>query len=289
MAKGWRVTIFDSSAYHIIKPFYKRLCIQSLEAFSLEVSMKIIRLGGGERLKICARAIEEQSYGRALPCESLIILPIPTTRDGVTICGCGSPLRDLFSFVYRGVAVAGYGIPQAVKDHMSSLGAGVYDAAEDEDFLMENARITAHGALGRIMTETDRDISELSVGVIGYGRIGSNLSELLLFLGARVRIFSGSENKIIELAAQGADACGVDSGSFSDLDILVNTAPKKILSEKMESELLSSGIRIIELASGKNFSSDEVIVMSSIPDRMYPISSGRMYAKYIIRAIEAMG
>ena len=250
--------------------------------------MKIIRLGGGERMKICARAIEEWSRGKNLPCESLIILPIPTTRDGATICGCGSSLCDLFTLADRGVMVAGYGIPRSVKDHMSSLGAGVYDAAEDEDFLMENAKITAHGALGRIMTETDRDISELSVGVIGYGRIGSNLSELLLFLGARVRIFSGSEEKIIALATQGADACGVDSGDFSDLDILVNTAPKRILSEKKEAELLSSGIRIVELASGKNFSSDEVIVMASIPDKMYPISSGRMYAKYIIKAIKAM-
>ena len=250
--------------------------------------MKIIRLGGGERLKICARAIEDWRYGKNLSCESLIILPIPTTRDGATICGCGSSLCDLFSLAGPGVMIAGYGIPQAVKDRLLLLGANVYDAAEDEDFLMENARITAHGALGRIMTETDRDVGELSVGVIGYGRIGSNLSELLLFLGARVRIFSGSEDKIISLAMEGADACGVDSGNFSDLDILVNTAPKRILSEKKEAELLSSGVRIVDLASGKNFSSDEVSVMASIPDKMYPISSGRMYAKYIIQAIEAM-
>lgn len=247
--------------------------------------MKIIRLGGGKRLSVCARAIEEWSRGRPLAYERLIILPIPTTRDGKTVNG-GGPLSELYALAEKGVMIAGYGIPPFVKEGLEARGAGVYDAVSDEAFLLENARITAHGALGRIMTETEKDISELSIGVVGYGRIGSALSELLLFLGARVRIYSGNENKIIVLAAEGADVCSLDDGDFSDLDILINTAPKRILTAKGERELLSSGIRIIELASGKNFSSDEVSVMASIPDKMYPISSGRLYAKHIMRAME---
>ena len=247
--------------------------------------MKIIRLGGGERLRVCARAVEEWSRGRDLPYESVVILPIPTTRDGVTLNGVGSSLWELFPLADRGVIFVGYGIPPLIGERLRSLGADIYDASLDEDFLMENAKITAHGALGRIMTETDRDVSELSVGVIGYGRIGSTLSELLLFLGAKVRIFSGSEKKITALAVEGVDASSADDGDFSDLDILINTAPKKILTRNKEAALLSSGIRIIELASGKNFSSDEISVMASIPDKMYPISSGRLYAKHIMRAI----
>jgi hypothetical protein len=261
---------------------------QSLKAFSLEVNMKIIRLGGGKRLAVCARAIEEWCRGRILPYERLIILPIPTTRDGVTVNG-GGAFSELSVLADRGVMIAGYGIPLLVSDGLRLLGADIYDASQDEDFLVENAKITAHGALGRIMTETDLDISELSIGVVGYGRIGSALSELLLFLGAKVRIYSGSEEKIAALATQGADVSLVDDGDFSDLDILINTAPKRIFTAKREKELLSSGVRIIELASGKNFSSDEVSVMASIPDKMYPISSGRLYAKHIMRAMGDKG
>ncbi len=247
--------------------------------------MKIIRLGGGERLRVCARAIEEWSLGRDFPYERLIILPIPTTRDGVTVNGAGSALSELLPLADQGVIFAGYGMPPLMAERLRSRGAEIYDASLDEDFLIENAKITAHGALGRIMTETDRDISELSIGVVGYGRIGSTLSELLLFLGAKVRIFSGSEEKITALAAEGADVSSVDGGDFSGLDILINTAPKRILTRKREADILSSGVRIIELASGKNFSSDEVNIMASIPDKMYPISSGRLYAKYIMKAI----
>jgi phosphoglycerate dehydrogenase-like enzyme len=128
---------------------------------------------------------------------------------------------------------------------------------------------------------------DLSIGVIGYGRIGSALSELLMFLGSRVRIFSGSEKKIVALAAAGAEVSSIDDSDFSDLDILINTAPRRILSPDKEVELLRSGVRIIELASGKNFSSDDVNIMASIPDKMYPVSSGRMYAKYILRALSS--
>jgi hypothetical protein len=247
--------------------------------------MKIIKLGGGQRMGVCARAIEEWTRGVSFARERLLILPIPTTRDGKMVNGTECPLDELLTLADPSLMIAGYGIPPSIRERAELLGAGVYDAALDEDFLMENARITAHGALGRILTETDRDMSDLSIGVIGYGRNGSALSELLMFLGSRVRIFSGSEEKIVALAAAGAEVGSIDDSDFSDLDILINTAPSRILSPDKEVELLRSGVRIIELASGHNFSSDEVNVMASIPDKMYPVSSGRMYAKYILRAL----
>ena len=249
--------------------------------------MKIIKLGGGLRLGVCARALEEWTRGERFDRKTLLILPIPTTRDGVTLNGVGCPLEEFVDLADLTLMVAGYGIPADIRRKAELRGAGVYDAADDEDFLVENAKITAHGALGRILTETDRDMSELSIGVVGYGRIGSAISDLLLFLGSRVRIFSGSEEKIVALATLGADVSSIDESDFSNLDILINTAPKRILSPDKEVELLRSGVRIIELASGKNFSSDEVSVMASIPDKMYPVSSGRMYAKYILRALKS--
>lgn len=247
--------------------------------------MKIIKIGGGRRLGVCVRAVEEWAKGGDAPCDTLIILPIPTTRDGLTVNGTGATMNEISGLARGGVAIAGYGIPSSVRKRAEELGAMVYDASLDEDFLLENARITAHGALGRILTEAERDLSDLSIGVIGYGRIGSALSELLLFLGASVRIFSGSEEKIMALASLGADVRSLDDGDFYGLDILVNTAPQRLISVAAEKELLGRGVRIIELASGKNFSSDEVCVMSSIPDKMYPISSGRMYAKHIIKSL----
>lgn len=275
----------DFSGVMFIHKAFRRGFALGLGAFSLEVNMNIIRLGGGERIKACVRALDEWCRGRELSHSRLVILPIPTTRDGVTINGDTNTFEDLISLADIRTMIAGYGMPPDVKCRLEELGATVYDAALDEEFLSANAKITAHGALGRMLTEDDRDISELSVGVIGYGRIGSALSELLMFLGARVKIFSGSEEKIIALASLGAEVSTVYDGDFSHLDIIINTAPKRILSDSEEVELLLSGVRIIDLASGKNFSSDEVCVMASIPDKMYPLSSGRLYAKHIMCAL----
>lgn len=247
--------------------------------------MKIIKLGGGRRLSVCARAIEEWTKGARLTRERLLLLPIPTTRDGKTVYGTECPIEELLLLADSTLMVAGYGIPVDAVHRLEHSGAMVYDASLDEDFLVENAKITAHGALGRILTETDRDISELTIGVIGYGRIGSALAELLMFLGSDVRIFTGSEEKIIALVSAGANVNAIDDSDFSDLDILINTAPCRILLPDKEVELLRSGVRIVELASGKNFSSEEVDVMASIPDKMYPVSSGRLYAKYILRSL----
>ena len=245
--------------------------------------MTIEVIGGGERGKICARLLSRKlgdtEQGR------LIILPIPTTRDKLKITGTEIGLSDLLELVEPGDMIGAYALPEDFAAELAGRGALIYDAALDESFLRENAKITAHGALGRILTETDRDLSEISVGIIGYGRIGSAMAELLMFIGARVRVFSTSRKKLIALAESGVDVWMAEDGSdFSGLDILVNTAPQRTISVKKERELISGGVKIIELASGNNFSSVELVRMPAIPDKMYPLSAGRLYAKHIFNA-----
>ena len=250
--------------------------------------MEILKFGVGERVELCRSAlekrfsIEESGFGR------LIILPIPTTKDGVYITGTETPLALLSRYIEPGTFLAGYGIPPELVAEARGLGAVVYDAGKDERFLLDNARITAHGALGRMLTETGRDVSELTVGIIGYGRIGSALSELLLFLGAGVKIYSSSREKICMLAEAGVFAEELDGeADFSGLDIIVNTAPESLLPPELVAKLIDGGVRIIELASGNNFSDGRVVRMASVPDRMYPLSAGRLYANSIAAAIRS--
>ena len=245
--------------------------------------MTIEVIGGGERGRICARLLSkrigDERQGK------LIILPIPSARDKLKITGTDVYISDVFERVQDGDMIGGYALPEDFAAELRQRGALVYDAALDENFLRENAKITAHGALGRILTETERDLSELSVGIIGYGRIGSAMAQLLMFVGAGVRIFSTSREKLLALAESGVDVWMAEDGSdFSGLDILVNTAPRRTISAKKERELISGGVKIIELASGNNFSSVELVRMPAIPDKMYPLSAGRLYAKHIFNA-----
>ncbi len=216
------------------------------------------------------------------PYARLVLLPIPTSRDGVHVTGTEHTLCEAAEGVSEGTLVAGYGIPPLISRRITERGGAVYDAAEDEDFLVENAEITARGALGEILLMTERDASELSVGIVGYGRIGAALTRLLLFLGTGVRVYSRRIATRLELSAMGIEAVSspTEDGA-AGLDLLVNTAPAVLFtSEQMAA--LPRGLKIIDLASGVNFPASEAVVkLPSIPERSYPITAGGVYARYI--------
>lgn len=246
--------------------------------------MYIQIFGSGRRLEECRRRL--LGAQKKSPYDRLVVLPIPTTRDGIHISGTDTTLAEALSGACRGTLVAGYGIPPATARRIILQGAQVYDAAEDEDFLMKNAEITARGALGEILLMTDRDLRDLTIGVVGYGRIGSALVRLLLFLGAGVRVYSRRFATRLELSARGLiSEAAPDAGNLRGLDILVNTAPAILFSDE-EFAALPDGLRIIDLASGKNFpTSERVVKLPSIPERNYPVTAGGVYAEFIARRL----
>jgi hypothetical protein len=101
-----------------------------------------------------------------------------------------------------------------------------------------------------------------------------------------VRIYSENREKIAMLAEAGALVEELSPGAdFSGLDIIINTAPETLIPEETVGKLIDGGAHFIELASGKNYSDERVVRMASIPDKMYPLSAGRLYARSIARAI----
>ena len=86
----------------------------------------------------------------------IVILPIPTSRDGVHISGTDRLVSEVSGAVTPKDAVCGYAIPKKDKEMMLCRGARVYDAALDEDFLLKNARLTAEGTLGHILTSSKK-------------------------------------------------------------------------------------------------------------------------------------
>jgi hypothetical protein len=188
--------------------------------------------------------------------------------------------------------IVGYGIPEPEALLARERGAMLLDLSRDEEFLCDNARVTAVGAVGYILTTEARAPADLCFGIVGYGRIGSSLLRLLLFLGARVKVFT-SRNLTRLLLGE----CGVKSESYCDtvvggmdisgIDILINTAPKD-MSEHFKDGRLPLGMRVLELASGENFSGvSGVEFLPSLPERMYPESAGRAYFDAVMRFLNS--
>ncbi len=252
--------------------------------FAEEKCMEIRLISGGGRVRECYRILAsalEKKDGK------LIILPIPTTRDNIFINSTATTIPAVADLIDEKTVVAGYGMPKEIVTKAESVGALVCDAALDEKFLLANAKISANGALGYILTHSPKDMGDMKIGIVGYGRIGREMTRLCLLFGADVRLYTARESVVLELGEMGVDARLIDeSNDFSDLDVFVNTTPKRQIDESR----IPRGIDIIDLASGSIFEpSERLIKLASIPEAFYPKTAGRLYAKAILRFLEGEG
>ena len=242
--------------------------------------MEILTFGAGGRLAECERVLSSRLS--ELP-GRLFLLPIPTSRDKKYITDTSLTTEQLCSALRSGDRIVGYEIPPAVLLCAEALGVQVYDAAGDERLLCANAALTARGTLGYLISHTDRDIAELSLGIVGYGRIGRRLANLLLILGADLTVYTGRECVARELGEVGVSAEIVGEGcDTAGLDILINTSPTR----QIEESDLPQNTRIIDLASGRVYPpSERVTRLPSVPEKMFPITAGRLYAEGVLRAM----
>ena len=247
------------------------------------MTVEIIK--GTKRLSAAHRIICQ----RGLPYKRLLLLPIPTTKDGVVVNGTDVTLDSLTLGVGVGDAVAGYGLPSRFVDKLTARGARVYDAMYDEQFQQKNAELTVIGALGDIITAKDRAPSDVTYGIIGYGRIGSALLKYLLMLGASATVFTRRESVRIALGEWGIkSSSSTRLEDYMALDVLINTAPTTITDARGVGALYDAGVSVFDLASGENFDhSDKVVRLPGVPDRVYPKSAGEAYANALCDALGA--
>ena len=241
--------------------------------------MEIITFGGGQRIAECERVLLSKSD----TCGRVVLLPIPTTRDNKYITGSSVQIDEVSAMVDSSTLVAGYNLPMKMLNAVSEMGGRTLDLATDEDFLIKNAELTARGTIGYILTHSKYDLSDMSVGVVGYGRIGIRLVRWLLLFGAELTVYTTRPEIAFELCEMGISASVIDEKSdFSRLNILINTAPARQIDENT----LPPELEIIDLASGSIFHpSSRLIKLSSIPEAFYPLSAGRIYADAVLRAI----
>ena len=234
----------------------------------------------GKRAEACIEYLEGSECARSV--ENIILLPIPTTRDNSTVLNTKIYINEVLEDVKSGTLISGYGLPRGFFDAARERGARVIDLSFEEDFLLENADLTALCTLGVILNSCHYAPRDIRVGIVGYGRIGKRLTNLFLYLGAGVRVFTSRENTRIDLCEYGvATATSSEYADLTGLDILINTAPAVIF----KPESIPHELRVIDLASGDNFPGMAVEKYPSVPAKMLPYSAGRAWGRAIERFI----
>lgn len=209
-----------------------------------------------------------------------LILPVPSFSSDGHIRG-GGDLKMLLNTLAKDVTVIGgnlHDTPHAL------------DLLQDEQYLAENAAITADCAMRIAGNNLSIRFEGCKTLIIGWGRIGKCLAQLLRSMGADVTVAARRQEHRASLISLGYHA--VHPNELAELlhqfRVIFNTAPQMLL-DKTKTALCRHDCVLIDLASVPGIEDENVIVARGLPGRDLPESSGALIAQAVIRLLKPKG
>lgn len=222
---------------------------------------------------------------------SLGISVVPEPDDSVTHL-----LLDVPSFGESGLLRSGErldGILAALPDSMTVCGGNLnhpllegyrkMDLLEDASYLAQNAYITAECALDVALPYLDITIKGCPTLIIGWGRIGKCLGQLLRSIGADVTIAARKDSDRAMIRALGMQAVDVNRmDSMDRFRLILNTVPVLVLPKEIMEHCTEDCVKI-DLASKTGMEDKDVIIARGLPGIHFPESSGQLIANTLLR------
>lgn len=209
------------------------------------------------------------------PDVSHLLLDIPSFDDRGNLRDA-TPLRSVLERLPQSITVIGGNL-----NHPELNGYTTVDLLKDEYYLSCNAAITADCALQIAAAQSETTIRDTSTLILGWGRIGKCLAQLLRGLGCPVTVAARKETDRAMLAALGYSAVDFseanrDAGKY---DLLFNTVPELVLTAPVDNCIA------IDLASRRGISGDSVLSARGLPGKLAPRSTGSLIAQTIKRRL----
>ncbi len=167
--------------------------------------------------------------------------------------------------------------------------------SDDGVFALENAVLTAEGAVCAAMNHIPFALNAENILVIGYGRIGRSLTEILVGLRARVTVMSRREAGRLQALARGAMSVDADSmkAVLSDARVVFVTTPDRVLGRD-ELMRLSRSALLIDLSGapyGVDMAECESLRLnarreSGVPGKYCPESAAKAMYRAVLRAMD---
>ena len=241
------------------------------------------------RVLICGNGVREKclselclSRGHSLPDHGpwdMAVLPLPKSvlpenmadqlpRGQKIVCGITEPEFDKFA---------------------EKRGWNLLRVLKDEVYTVENAALTAEGALFTAVARMNRALRGSQCLVIGYGRIGKALTGLLRNMGAMVTAAARREESRRE-AGENSVSISSMPNILPRMDVIFNTVPAPILGEK-ELRFVKPQCVMIDLSSapyGIDRDAAEAFGLkafleSGLPGRYCPLSAAETLLNYMER------
>lgn len=264
-------------------------------------SVRLCRLLRQDGHEVRPFALEKELDGcepvtaQALRGADCLILPLPCVRDGhlnAPLSALEYGAEDILHLAAPGTAVCA-GMAQEIRALCGELGLPLYDYFAREDFTVQNALLTAEGALELLLTGSERALCRSRVLVCGFGRIGRLLVPRLIALGAQVTVAARSPSALAWARSMGCATIELGRKElYGGFDFAVNTIPAAIFGPA-ELERLR-GALLLELASAPyGFDADaaarlglSLIRAPGLPARCAPESAAQAVRDSIYRIME---
>ena len=155
-----------------------------------------------------------------------------------------------------------------------------FDLLKQEDYIAQNAAITAHCVLKYAAPLLKTTLADTKTLILGWGRIGKCLARLLKALDCPVTLAARRESDRCILRAMGIPAVDYPEISLRSTDLLINTVPVSILTPG-ELDVYPDMVKI-DLASAAALPGANVHAARGLPGKLAPESSGRLIAQTIL-------
>lgn len=231
--------------------------------------------GGSKALTCAAEELEKRGVciaGTPSMDVTHLLLPVPCKMEK-------QELGEILTQLPKEITVLGGGLERA-----ELAGYRCVDLLKDERYLAQNAMITAYCALRVAAERMNVTWQHCPVLILGWGRIGKCLGQLLKALGADVTIAARKESDRAMISALDCDAeeiAGLDY-ILKRYRVIFNTVPYPILSEE-QTGYCREGCVKIELASSPGIVGNDVISARGLPGKLAPESSGKLIARTVLR------
>ena len=248
-----------------------------------------------------AESVDQKDKCVVFPLSDVYILPLPITSDKVSINAPLSDLslsfKDFFSMLPEKAIVFGGMIPDEIKELAKEYSVTMFDYYSSEELQIKNSVPTAEGAIEIALREMPVTLYKTKSLIIGSGRIAKATAPLLAAFKSYVTIASRNPDSLLWNEIFGFNTINTAhiSESLKDYDLIINTAPKKILTENLLT-LIKKDCLIIDLASRPGGVDMEaashlglkVIWALGLPGKCAPVSSGQIIGSTVLNMLNTL-
>ena len=271
--------------------------------------MKFLIVGGDKRIKKLAEMLKKERHDvKTYGIENadikniekiinqktdVVIGPIPFTKDEETL---NAPfikekiyIDALLPFLKKQTLITGP-ISKELQEKFERYTVKAIDIMDSEELVVYNTIATAEGTIELAIANTEKNLHESKILILGFGRVAKTLALKLKGLAQHIMCAArkSKDFALIETLGFSTENINKLGPNLNEYDIIINTVPQVILNEEKINYIKDETL-IIDLAS-KPGGVDQLAIKKTnikyiwalaLPGKVSPISS----AQYIKQAI----